>query len=59
LTYSLRPDDGDRAVFCFAKPQGAEAFAERFGGERIEAVLGSNPIRRSPRQKKSPRAFQL
>jgi hypothetical protein len=33
--YAVHNDSGDLVVFCFTKLEDAQAFAERFGGERL------------------------
>jgi hypothetical protein len=52
LTYFMRRDHSDVAVFCFSKPEDAEAFAKRFGGERLPVTAGhlktSRTTRRQP-----------
>jgi hypothetical protein len=45
LTSSLRRDDTDFVVFCFAKPEDAETFAKRFGGERLLTGIQRRPER--------------
>jgi hypothetical protein len=35
---SFRRDDRDYIVYCFSDPADAQAFHERFGGERVDPV---------------------
>ena len=37
--YFVRDDGDDLVVFCFTKPEDAQKFAERFGGERLPETL--------------------
>jgi hypothetical protein len=37
-TLSFRRDDVDYVVFCFIKPEDADIFRERFGGEVISTT---------------------
>jgi hypothetical protein len=38
--YFVRDGGDDLVVFCFAKPEDAQTFAQRFGGERLPETRG-------------------
>jgi hypothetical protein len=48
LTYFMRRDGSDLAVFCFANPEDAEAFAKHFGGESCRGAAGGDPENKRP-----------
>jgi hypothetical protein len=42
-------DNVEFVIFCFAKPEDADTFCERFGGERLPTDSGRDRARRNSR----------